>query len=128
MFTQSQVENKVFPIINSVYILLTQPHLEVTDDERRQASQLEALKSVVLVGLVLLLRGAIELGQEASERHLGDDVLPCLVRVQGWGWQVTRQVQPLDLFQVSWTGMELKCADSSRNTQTKGARNLLHTC
>ena len=108
MFTQSHLENKVFPIINSVYILLTQPHLEATDDERRQASELEALESVVLVGLVLLLRRAVELGQQAGKGHLGDDVLPRLVRVQGWGWQVTRQVQPLDLFQVSWTGMELK--------------------
>ena len=105
--------------------MFTQPHLEVADNERRQASELEALESVVLVGLVLLLRGAVELGQETGKGHLGDDILPRLVRVQGWGRQVTRQVQPLDLFQVSWTGMELKGADCSRNMQTTGVRNLL---
>ena len=73
-------------------------HLEVADDEGREAGELEAFESVVLVRLVLFLRGAIELGQEAGKGHLGDDVLPRLVRVQGWGRQVARQVQPLDLF------------------------------
>ena len=88
--------------------MFTQPHFEVADDERWQACELEALESVVLVGLVLFLRGTVELGQEAGEGYLRDDVLPRLVRVQGWRWQVTGQVQPLDLLQVSWMGTGLK--------------------
>ena len=44
--------------------------LEVEDDVGRQLGDLELLQEVVLVRLVLLLRLAVELGQDVEQRNL----------------------------------------------------------
>ena len=64
---------------------------------------LESLQRRVLVRLVFLLARSVELVEDGKDWNLRDDVLLRVVRVEGRGWQVARQVHERNLLHLLCT-------------------------